>query len=161
MIVRDDRDRQEWDKLFDRVVVRCGWRLFSWALMDNHLHLLVRTTETNLSAGMHDWNSGYATWFNRRHRRSGSLFQGRFKAILVENESYGWMLSRYIHLNPVRAKIVRKAENYRWSSARAHCQGHTDGVLTKKAKWWQQFAQIPNWSAWLAAFAALSASCTG
>jgi putative transposase len=116
VIVRDDRDRQEWDKLFDRVVVRCGWRVFAWALMDNHYHLFLQTPEPNLSAGMHDLNSGYATWFNRRHRRSGSLFQGRFKAILVENESYGWTLSRYIHLNPVRAKIVQHPEDHRWSS---------------------------------------------
>ena len=84
--------------------------------MNNHLHLSFQTPEANLSAGMHDLNSGYATWFNRRHRRVGALFQGRFKAILVENESYSCVLSRYIHLNPVRAGIVQRPENYRWSS---------------------------------------------
>ena len=116
VLVRDDRDRQEWFKLLDRVVVRCGWRFFAWALMDNHFHLFFQTPEANLSAGMHDLNSGYATWFNRRHRRVGSLFQGRFKAILVEDESYCWALSRYIHVNPVRAKMVERPEDYPWSS---------------------------------------------
>ncbi len=118
VIVRDDRDRQEWFKLLDRVVVRCGWRFFAWVLMDNHFHLFFQTPEANLSAGMHDLNSGYATWFNRRHRRAGSLFQGRFKAILVEDESYGWTLSRYIHLNPLRAKVVQHPEDHLWSSYR-------------------------------------------
>jgi len=87
-LVRDDRNRQEWFKLLERVVVRCGRRCFAWVLMDNHFHLFFQTPEANLSAGMHDWNAGYATWFHRRHRPVGSLFQGRFKAILVEDESY-------------------------------------------------------------------------
>jgi REP element-mobilizing transposase RayT len=116
VLVRDDRDRQEWFKLLDRVVVRCGWRFFAWVLMDNHFHLFFQTPEANLSAGMHDLNSGYATWFNRRYRRVGSLFQGRFKAILVEDESYCWTLSRYVHLNPVRARLVQRPEDHPWSS---------------------------------------------
>ena len=118
VVVRDDRDRQKWFQLLDRVVVRYGWRFFAWALMDNHFHLFFQTPDANLSAGMHDLNSGYATWFNRRYRRAGSLFQGRFKAILVEDESYCWTLSRYIHLNPVRAKMVQRPEDYSWSSYR-------------------------------------------
>ena len=98
------------------VTRRFGWRVFAWVLMDNHFHLFLQTPEANLSAGMHDLNSGYATCFNRRHRRVGSLYQGRFKAILVEDESYGWTLSRYVHLNPVRAKMVNRPEAYTWSS---------------------------------------------
>jgi hypothetical protein len=84
--------------------------------MGNHFHLHLRTPVPNLSSGMHDLNSGYASAFNRRHRRCGSLFQGRFKAILVENESYSLELTRYIHLNPVRARVVERAEDYYWSS---------------------------------------------
>lgn len=83
-IVRCDRDREDWLRLVDKTVTRCGWRVFSWVLMSNHFHLYLRTPQPNLSAGMHDLNSGSASLFNRRHRRSGSLFQGRFKAILVE-----------------------------------------------------------------------------
>ena len=116
VLVRDDRDRHEWFKLLDRVVVRCGWQFFAWVLMDNHAHLFFQTPEANLSAVMHDLNSGYATWFNRQHRRVGSLFQGRFKAILVEDESYCWTLSRYIHLNPFRARMVQRPEDHPWSS---------------------------------------------
>jgi len=115
VVARDDRNRQEWFRLLDRVVVRCGWRFFAWALMNNHFQLFFQTPEANLSVGMHDLNSGYATWFNRRYRRVGSLFQGRFKAILVADESYWWTLSRYIHLNPVRTRMVERPEDHPWS----------------------------------------------
>jgi len=118
VIVHDDADREEWFKLLDRVARRYGWRFFAWVLMDNHFHLFLRTPNGDLSAGMHDLNSGYASWFNRRHHRVGSLYQGRFKAILVEDASYAWTLSRYIHLNPVRAKMVTRPEDHVWSSYR-------------------------------------------
>ncbi len=115
-IVDGDRDREDWLRLLDRVATRSNWRVFSWVLMSNHFHLFLRTPEPNLSAGMHDLNSGYASLFNRRHQRVGSLFQGRFNAVLVENETHAWELSRYVHLNPVRAKMVHLPEVYRWSS---------------------------------------------
>lgn len=141
VIVDDDRDREKWFQLLDRVVQRFGWRVFAWVLMDNHFHLFFRTPQANLSAGMHDLNSGYATCFNRRHQRVGALYQGRFKAILVEDESYGWTLSRYIHLNPVRAKMVESPEAYRWSSYQyyARTRGAPDwldsaGVLAEIGK---------------------------
>ncbi len=120
VIVDSERDREDWLRLLDRVAARSSWRVFSWVLMSNHFHLLLRTPEPNLSAGMHDLNSGYASLFNRRYRRSGSLFQGRFKAILVEDQSHAWELSRYIHLNPVRAKMAPLPEQYRWSSDSAY-----------------------------------------
>lgn len=117
-IVRDEADRQAWWELLDRVAGRCGWRVFAWVLMTNHWHLFLRTPQPNLSAGMHDLNSGYATRFNRRHKRVGSLYQGRFKAILVEDESHAAGLSRYIHRNPVRAGVVARPQDYAWSSYR-------------------------------------------
>jgi len=86
--------------------------------MRNHWHLFLATPEPNLSRGMHDLNSGFATLYNRRYRRHGALFQGRFKAILVQEEGYGWSLSRYVHLNPVRAGAVERPDQYRWSSYR-------------------------------------------
>jgi REP element-mobilizing transposase RayT len=116
VIVDSDQDREDWQRLLDRVAVRCHWRVFAWVLMSNHFHLFLRTPAPNLSAGMHDLNPGFASPFNRRHRRVGSLFQGRFKAILVEDQTHAWELSRYLHLNPVRAKIVSLPEQYRWSS---------------------------------------------
>jgi REP element-mobilizing transposase RayT len=115
-IVRDDRDRQRWLELLDRVATRCGWRVFAWALMSNHFHLYLRTPQPNLSAGMHGLNSGHASAFNRRYGRGGALFQGRFKAVLVEDESHDLELTRYIHLNPVRAGIEQRPEHYDWSS---------------------------------------------
>jgi REP element-mobilizing transposase RayT len=117
-VVRDDEDRASWLRLLDRVAARCNWRVYAWALMRNHWHLFLATPEPNLSRGMHDLNSGYATLYNRRHRRFGSLFQGRFKAFLVQEEGYGWTLSRYVHLNPVRAGAVERPDQYRWSSYR-------------------------------------------
>ena len=115
-VVRDDQDRAAWVRLLDRVALRCGWRVFAWALMRNHWHIFLSTPEANLSQGMHDLNSGYATLFNRRHRRSGALLQGRFKAILVQEEGYAWTLSRYVHLNPLRAGAVERPAQYQWSS---------------------------------------------
>ena len=112
------RTAPHWVRLMDRVALRFGWRVFAWALMRNHWHLFLSTPEANLSRGMHDLNSGYASLFNRRHRRSGALYQGRFKAILVQEEGYAWTLSRYVHLNPVRAGAVQRPEQYPWSSYR-------------------------------------------
>ena len=119
-IVRDDRDRHRWLAQLDEVARRRRWRVLAWALMDNHFHLFVRTPKPDLSAGLHDVNSAYATCFNRRHGRHGPLFQGRFKAILVEREHHYWELSRYIHLNPVRAGLVDDPREYGWSSCRAY-----------------------------------------
>ncbi len=116
VVVRDDRDRQRWLELLDRVASRSGWRVFAWGLMNNHFHLYLRTPQPNLSAGMHDLNSGYASAFNRRYRRCGALFQGRFKAVVVEDESHALELTRYIHLNPVRASLVDRPDQYAWSS---------------------------------------------
>jgi hypothetical protein len=84
--------------------------------MGNHLHLLVKTPRANLSAGMQSLLSGYAIWSGRRWRRAGHLFQGRFRAEMIEDESYYWTVSRYIHLNPVRAGLVNRPEQWKWSS---------------------------------------------
>lgn len=119
-IAGSDRDREGWLRLLERTATRCGWRVFAWALMTNHFHLYLRTPQPNLSSGMHDLNSGYASLFNRRYRRVGALYQGRFKAILVEDDSHSWELSRYIHLNPVRARMVDRPEDYPWSSYSAY-----------------------------------------
>jgi hypothetical protein len=88
--------------------------------MSNRFHLFLRTPEPNLSAGMHDLNSGYARLFSRRCHRSGSLLQGRFKATLVEDQTHSWELSRYAHLHPVRAKLVQLPQQYHGSSYAAY-----------------------------------------
>ena len=101
-IFRDDRDRAHFQELLGELVARFRWRIHSHVLMDNHYHLEAETPETNLSAGMHWLQVSYSVWFNRRHHRVGHLFQGRFKAIVVDPETWGVALSHYIHLNPVR-----------------------------------------------------------
>ena len=115
-IVRDDVDRRRWMNLLGDVTAALGWRVFAFVLMDNHFHLFLQTPEPNLAAGMRDINRVYATFFNRRHRRVGHLFQGRYKAILVEHEGHWLEVSRYVHLNPARAGLVRHPDAWAWSS---------------------------------------------
>jgi hypothetical protein len=91
----------------------------AYVLMKNHFHLVVQTPEPNLSRGMQWLNGTYASWFNRRHKRSGHLFQGRFDARLIEKEAYLTAVLRYVVLNPVRAGIVARPEEHQWSSYRA------------------------------------------
>jgi len=88
--------------------------------MSNHYHLLLSTPECNLSQIMRHINGGYTTYFNKRHNRAGHLFQGRYKAILVDADPYAGELSRYIHLNPVRTGIPEQPEEYPWSSYAAY-----------------------------------------
>ncbi len=114
-------DEGDYQRLFDGlavVVSRSGWELLSFVLMPNHFHLLVRTPQPNLSRGMQYLTSGYANWCGRRHRRPGHTFQSRFKSELIEDESYFWTVSRYIHLNPVRGKrpLAVHPRDWPWSS---------------------------------------------
>jgi putative transposase len=101
-IFADERDRVRFVELLAEQTQRFGLRLHAYALMDNHYHLLVETPQTNLSQAMQWLGVSYTTWFNRRHGRVGHLFQGRFKAIVLEAETASVELSRYLHLNPVR-----------------------------------------------------------
>src|SRR5437868_9745571 len=103
-----------------RVVFRYGWICHAYCLMANHYHLLVETPKPNLSLGMRQLNGVYTQAFNRRHRRVGHLFQGRYKAILVDKDAYSLELSRYIHLNPWRVKRSYDPFKYRWSSLQAY-----------------------------------------
>lgn len=115
----DDEDRRRFLALFEEVVERFKWRCYAYCLMENHYHLLVETEIGNLSLGMRQINGVFTQYFNRRHQREGHLFQGRFKAILLERESYLLELCRYVVLNPVRAGVTERPEDYVWSSYRA------------------------------------------
>ena len=117
-IFRADSDREAFLAFLGKVVERFGWRLSAWVLMSNHFHLVIQTPEPNLSRGMHWLNGSYAGWFNHGHKRWGHLFGSRFKAFLVEEERYLAEVLRYVVLNPVRAKMVERPDQYRWSSYR-------------------------------------------
>lgn len=95
---------------------RFNWQVHAWCQMNNHYHLLVETPEGNLSQGMRQLNGVYTQHVNRAHRRVGHVFQGRFKAVLVERDSHLLELARYVVLNPVRAGMVSDAEAWPWSS---------------------------------------------
>jgi putative transposase len=121
-IVRDDIDRAKRVDWLRRTVEIYGWRLHAFALMTNHEHLFVETPEANLSSGMQYLGGSYTSYFNWRYKRSGHLFQGRFKAHLVQTEGYFRQVSRYIHLNPVRAGMIDLPQDYQWSSYSGYAQ---------------------------------------
>ena len=114
-----DADRELFLSTLTGVVTRYHWICRAYCLMANHYHLLVETPKANLSIGMRQLNGIYTQSFNRRHNRVGHLFQGRFKAILVERDSHLLELCRYIVLNPARVKSSAKASTWKWSSYRA------------------------------------------
>ena len=116
LIFLTDADRYQFCDQLKEVIEQYNWLCHTYCLMGNHYHLLIETPDGNLSRGMRHLNGVYTQRFNYRHDRVGHLFQGRYKAILVERESYLLELCRYIALNPVRAGIVDLPENYVWSS---------------------------------------------
>src|SRR5579859_4369711 len=153
-IYRDDSDRTHFLELLGEATERFGIRVHAYVLMDNHYHLLVETPEANLSRAMQWLNVSYSVWFNRRHDRAGHLLQGRFKALVVEDDA-GWQeVARYVHLNPVRlaglslskreraasrvglarapkadlvAERLARLRGFRWSSYRTYA-GYGSGV---------------------------------
>jgi REP element-mobilizing transposase RayT len=118
-IFKDDGDRKCFLDVLASVVEESNWLCHAYCLMENHYHLILETPEANLSRGMRQLNGVYTQRHNRRHGSGGHLFQGRFKAILVGRENYLLELCRYVVLNPVRAGLVKTAEEYAWSSYRA------------------------------------------
>jgi len=115
-----DADRRSFLKAIGQMSERYDVDIFAYMLMDNHYHLLIRTNSANLSKSMQWLGTTYSTRFNLRHERNGHLFQGRYKSIIVENDSYLLRLSYYIHRNPLRAGCVKRLIDYRWSSYPAY-----------------------------------------
>jgi REP element-mobilizing transposase RayT len=115
-IYSDDADRLVWIEIFAEVCRRMNWVCHAWCQMTNHYHVVVETVEGNLSRGMRQLNGVYTQAVNRTHRRSGHVFQGRYKAILVEKDTYLLELARYVVLNPVRAGMVNDPADWPWSS---------------------------------------------
>jgi REP element-mobilizing transposase RayT len=136
-VFRDDRDRADWVARVAHLAEQGAWTVVAWALLRNHVHLLVRTGQRPLPRSMRSLLTGYAGAFNRRHQRVGHLFQNRYKSIVVEAEPYLLELVRYLHLNPVRAQIVpdlRTLDRYPWT-------GHS-ALLGTVPRPWQDTATI-------------------
>jgi REP element-mobilizing transposase RayT len=115
-IFLDHQDRVSFLTLLGQVCDRLAWSVHAYCLMTNHYHVLLETAEATLSRGMRHLNGVYTQRFNRRHHRVGHVFQGRFKAILVQRDAYLLELCRYVVLNPVRAGITAQVEDWPWSS---------------------------------------------
>ena len=124
---------------------RCAVRgaVFAFVIMSNHLHVVLKTPEPNLARGMQGFLSAYANVWARRHRFSGHVFQGRYRAELVEDESYLWTVTGYVHLNPVRARMVEHPGAWQWSSYRGYARdrGRLDWVAYDEllASWAGEF----------------------
>src|SRR5688572_21961732 len=129
-IYLDDTDRRTFLDLLGKEVFQQRWLCYAYCLMDNHYHVLIETPEPNLVRGMRRLNGVYTQRFNRQHGRVGHVFQGRYKAILVDREPYLLELIRYVVLNPVRAGMVTSPKHWRWSSYQATVgQAHTPDWL--------------------------------
>jgi REP element-mobilizing transposase RayT len=136
-LFKDKADRKEFLRRFALALNKTSSKCYAWALMTNHVHLLVRTSEKFLSELMRKMLTGYAIYFNHRHKRTGYLYQNRFKSILCQEDNYLLELIRYIHLNPVRADFITtigELDKYPWT-------GHS--VYTRKQKFqWQSTDKI-------------------
>jgi len=142
----DDIDRRTYMEMLVKQCIKHSLRIWAYCLMDNHVHLIVVTErENSLSRAFQGVHGGYGIYFNFRHSKTGHLWQGRFKAAVLD-ERHLWNAVRYVERNPVRAGIVRQAENYQWSSAPAHCRLKTDLALSNDL---QLIQEIPNWQIWL------------
>ncbi len=132
-IFRSDQDRQNFLSRIDPLVFKTGTRVLAWALMDNHVHLLMFSGPQGIPKFMRSLLTGYAIWFNRRYQRIGHLFQNRYKSIVCEVDPYFLELVRYIHLNPLRAGVVQSVKelnHYPWS-------GHS-ALMGKVKRVWQE-----------------------
>ncbi len=133
-IYDNDEDRKIFLALLTDVCQTHNWVCHAYCLMGNHYHLLIETPDGNLAKGMRQLNGVYTQTYNRVHDRAGHVFQGRYKAILVEKDNYLLELARYIVLNPVRAGMVRSAKDWPWSSYRATA-GQSRGILCLNVEW--------------------------
>lgn len=155
-VFKDDTDRQNFLNTLQHVNKRYNWICHAYCLMTNHYHLLIETPDGNLALGMRQLNGVYTQLFNKFHGRTGHLFQGRYKAILIQKDSHLLEVCRYVVLNPVRARMVERLDDWKWSSYPAtagrekpHSSLTTDWVLGqfsgKRGKAEQEYRQFVSW----------------
>mgnify|MGYP001574655179 FL=1 len=155
-VFKDDQDRINFLNTLQHVNKRYNWLCHAYCMMDNHYHLLIETPDGNLSLGMRQLNGVYTQLFNKRHQRTGHLFQGRYKSILIQKDSHLLEVCRYVVLNPVRARMLERPEAWKWSSYRATAGREsappcltTDWILgqfsRKRTKAEQEYRQFVEW----------------
>ena len=155
-VFKDDHDRENFLNALQHVNKRYNWICHAYCLMTNHYHLLIETPDGNLAIGMRQLNGVYTQLFNKWHGRSGHLFQGRYKAILIQKDSHLLEVCRYVVLNPVRAKMIERPEDWKWSSylatagkTKSHPCLTTDWVLgqfsRKRGKGEQEYRKFVHW----------------
>ncbi len=140
-IFSDDGDREFFLERLGKIAERFHWLCHAYCLMTDHYHLVIETQEPNLSAGMRELNGTYTQYYNRRHGLQGSVMQGRFKAILLERETFLLAVCRHVVLNPLRVKAVRQLEKYRWSSYRSSAGLEPEAPGFSSAWIWEQFGK--------------------
>jgi REP element-mobilizing transposase RayT len=128
-IFRVDGDRRRYLRMLAAEIARRRWLCLAYCLMDNHVHLLLETPEPNLAAGMQQLHGLYGQAFNRRHRRVGHVFQGRFGAAPVRRDAHLWIIAGYIAGNPVEAGLCTQPESWAWSSHAALAAGRAPSWL--------------------------------
>src|SRR5512143_1054831 len=155
-VFKDDQDRETFLKILAHVNRRYHWLCHAYCLMDNHYHLMIETPDGNLALGMRQLNGVYTQARNKRYNKTGHLFQGRYKAILIQKDTHLLEVCRYVVLNPVRARMVEKPEDWRWSSYRAAAGKEaarpcltTDWILGQfsrtRAKAEREYRQFVQW----------------
>lgn len=145
----NDMDRKQYLEWLKEYCKEYKVEILAYCLMTNHIHLIaVPTTEDGLQKVLKPLHMRYAQKINRERGWKGHFWQGRYFSSPLDGE-YLLFATRYIERNPIRVKKVRKAENYKWSSARGHCGTAQDDILTKKMKWLNKYEGIDNWRQWL------------
>lgn len=119
-IFHDDEDLMKYLQMLDRVKKDCGFKLYAYCMMENHVHLLIHEVQDELSIVMKRIGIGYAWWYNWKYQRTGHVFQDRYKSECVEDDAYLLTVTRYIHQNPVEAGIFVKPDQHRWNSCRVY-----------------------------------------
>ncbi|MFH1062630.1 MAG: transposase [Candidatus Omnitrophota bacterium] len=124
-----DYDFEKFLEYLEKAKEKYKFKLYAYCLMSNHYHLFIETLQPNLSKIMQYLNTAYTVYYNKKRKKTGHLFQGRYKSIMVDEDSYFLELTRYIHLNPVRAKMVERPGEYKWSSYKGYLKNKTDKYI--------------------------------